>query len=275
MTSLDPKIQKLIHYYEEHLISDFSKKGSIWMIAYSSFLVLLFTYNLVEPLLPDRSRTMHYCLLIVMVICVVFCYFRIIYLLEKTLGNLNDISFKEKLGKCMKSIMYTRFTLRITELSSVKELQMKKVKEEFLDKENIASKEKVLTFIEELERKLKYESERNFFGSSNFSWILTLLIPVWTVTLRFFTENKELGFQSLPFSDIMRLILMGLVVCIGYYIVFCFIKNTVRNVFIFHIPFTKHKIKFLIGILQEIYLYYCFKERTEKQSIQKNLRPLN
>jgi hypothetical protein len=264
MTSLDPKIQRLIHYYEEHLINDFFKKSFTWMIAYLFFLVFFFTYNLVEPLLPYKSHILNFSLNLGMVICAVFCYFRIIYLLEKTLGNLNDLSFKEKLGKCMKSLIYTQFTLRITEVSSVKEAQMKKVKEEFLDKENVNSKEKVLAFIEELERKLKYESERNFFGSSNFSWILTLFIPVWTVILKIFTEKNELGFQDLTFSYIMILILMSLFVVIAIHILFSFLKNTVRNVFIFHFPFTKHKIKFLIGILQEIHLYYCFKERTEK-----------
>lgn len=269
MHSLNPKIQRLIHYYEEHRISDFSRKSLGWMIAYLFFLFVFFTYVFIEPLFPNINRILSLCLNVGIAICALLCYFRLIYLLEKTLGNLSDISFKEKLSRCLYAMISTRGMLRITELPSVKQEQMKKIKEEFLDKEKVDSKEKVLAFIEELERKWEYENERKFFVPFNFSWLLTIFIPVWTIILKDFTEKNGLGVQGLTLSYIMVLIMMSLFVFISIYIIISFFKTTLQNVLMFQFPSTKHKIEFLIGILQEIYLYYYFNESIEEKKSSK------
>lgn len=133
------------------------------MIAYLFLLFVFFAYVIIDFLFLDIDRILSLCLNVGIAIGGLLCYFRLIYFLEKTLGNLSNISFKEKVSRYLHAMISTRDTLRITELPSVKQEQMKKIKGEFLDKNRVDSKEKVRAFIEALERKWEYKSERKFF----------------------------------------------------------------------------------------------------------------
>ncbi|MGG1218226.1 hypothetical protein ABE236_12310 [Priestia endophytica] len=266
MHGLDPKIQRLIYYYEDHQINGFSGRNFLWAIAYLIFLFVFFAYILIDFLFLHIHHILSVCISVGIGICALLCYIRLIYLLEKTLGNFSDISFEKRMEKCLYAMFSTRGMLRIAELPSVKQKQMQKIKEEFLDKEKVDSKEKVLAFIEELERKLEYESKRKFFIPFNFSWLLTLFIPIWTILLKDFTERNDSGVQTALLSYMFSLILMSLFVFILIYIMMSFFKTSLQNVLTFYFSSTKHTIQFLISILQEIHLYYCFNERTEEKN---------
>lgn len=264
MPDLKPKMQNLIYYYDEHRISVFFRKSLGWMIAYLFFLFIFFIYPFTYSLFPKSDSMMTYFVTSLLIILII-CYSRLMYLLEKALGNLENISFKEKITRCGAAVFNTRGMLRITELPSVKEEQMKKLKEEFLDKENINSKEKVYALIEELERKFEYESKHNFFIPLNFSWFLALFIPIWTVSIKLFTKVYGSDFQSFTFANITYMIIILMIVCSAFYIMASFFKTTLYNVVMFHFPSTKNKIEFLISLLQEIYLWYCFEEDESKE----------
>ena len=265
MLRIEPKMQKLIHYYSGHGISDFLQKSTGWMVAYFALLLIYFVYSIGYTILFGKSVITSYLVPLLLLVSIISCYARLIYLLEKSLGNLENISIKEKVIRCSGTILNARGMLRVTELPSVKEKQVRKLKEEFLDKEKIDSKEKVRTLIEELERKYEYESKHKFFIPLSFSWFLALFIPIWTFSIKILTEKFKLDFQNINFIDIASTTILLLFIFITFYIIASFLKTTFCNIIMFRFPSTRYRIELLIVLLQEIYLWYCFEEEKGKE----------
>jgi len=265
MLRIEPKMQKLIHYYSEHRISFFFRKSFQWMFLYILSLLVCIVYRLTYALFLERNILTSYLIPTAFILIGIGCYAYLMYLLEKSLGNLENVPLKVKICRCSAAFLNTRGMLRVTELPSVKEEQIRKLKKEFLDKEQINSKEKVHALIGELERKFEYENKHKFFIPLSFSWFLALFIPIWTLSIKLVKDIFKSDFQSINFSDITSMIITLIFIFLAFHIIISFFKTTLYNIVMFQFPSTKHKIELLIGLLQEIYLWYCFEEEKGKE----------
>ncbi|MEH6963709.1 hypothetical protein V7079_28135 [Priestia megaterium] len=257
-------MQKLIHYYSEHRISFFFRKSFQWMFFYILSLLICGVYCMTYSLFLERNIITSYLIPTAFILIGIGCYAYLMYLLEKSLGNLENVPLKVKICRCRAAIFNTRGMLRVTELPSVKEEQIRKLKKEFLDKEQIDSKEKVYTLIEELERKFEYENKHRFFIPLSFSWFLALFIPIWTLSIKLGKDVLKPDFPSITFGDITSMVIILVFIFLAFYVIISFFKTTFRNLVMFHFPSTRHKIEILVGLLQEIYLWYCFNEEEGK-----------
>lgn len=264
MLRIEPKMQKLIHYYSEHRISFFSRKSMGGMFSYALSLLGCVIYSMTYTLFSERNFVTSYLIPTTFILIGIGSYGYLMYLLEKSLGNLENVPFKVKIYRCGAAFVHTRGMLGVTELPSVKEEQMRKLKKEFLDKEQINSKEKIYALIGELERKFEYPNKQKFFIPLSFSWFLALFIPIWTLSIKLGKDVLKPDFHSITFGDVTSMIIMLVFIFLAFYVIISFFKTTFRNIVMFHFPSTKHKIELLISLLQEMYLWYCFNEEESK-----------
>ncbi len=97
MLSIEPKMQKLIHYYSEHRISVFFRKSFQWMFLYILSLLVCVVYRLTYALFLERNILTSYLIPTAFILIGIGYYAYLMYLLEKSLGNLENVPLKVKI----------------------------------------------------------------------------------------------------------------------------------------------------------------------------------
>lgn len=249
---MKPNLLKLTKFYEKNLSNNnlFCKQG-VWVLFYALFAVSLF-------IISQFMSEVAWIGLIVFGLAAITMVFNgiVVYKIERQLGELTNLSFKEKLGRCMETIQDTKCLLFIGDAESVKQERMNRVGE-YLKKEGMYNKNCIEVYLEVLEN----EYENHYSSTSRFTFLIGFLVPIWAIFIQILLNPNNISSNELENFALLKGVIFSLMIYMFWnYVLVMLCAYIIKSAASFFIPTKKSNMLDLINVLRELYTGFAIVE---------------
>ncbi|MEK5251619.1 hypothetical protein MKX66_29425 [Bacillus sp. FSL R9-9530] len=255
---METHLQQLLSFYEEKISnSKLFSKVKFNVLIYLSLMILLFF-----TLILGRNTFKNYAVITIITIATFISVARLTYRIEEKLGNLKDLTFKNKIGICMSFVVDTKFLMTLNDSKSIREEKIIKLRQYFHEK-GFYTEKHLKVFMDILEKEYQ-----NRFNISRLSLLISILIPLCTYYIQTIFNFKDAKFDLTNNGHIFMLnfifIEIAVIMCLVY-IFTSYMLASLKSTFLLIYPVRKYEVLDLTSLVRELYLECYIEENQNKE----------